>query len=52
MDGGGRAFPARWQGRCNECGEPWEQGSLIRYNPDGDLVGEECCGYQYAEDQD
>jgi hypothetical protein len=39
-----RPFTANWDGDCAECGASFDAGDEIRYNDDGDLIGEECCG--------
>lgn len=41
-----RPFPARYGGQCADCGGWFEEGDMIRYDEDGDLVALDCCGDQ------
>ena len=35
-------FPARYDGRCSGCGEPFEPGEKIRSDGDGGWLCEDC----------
>lgn len=35
-------FRARYDGECDNCGADFDEGDLIGYRPDGDLVCPEC----------
>lgn len=38
-----KTFEARYSGYCHaECGERIEQGDLVRYSDEGDLLHEDC----------
>ena len=37
-----KPFPARYQGDCCECGVWWEEGEMIRYNDNDELIHEDC----------
>lgn len=39
-----RPFEARYDGHCAECGNFFEEGDMIQYDKDGDLVAMDCCG--------
>ena len=47
-----KPFEARYPGRCEACGDSFDEGDAIRYDDDDDLVGEDCCGFFYAGDDD
>lgn len=47
-----RPFEARCGGRCAECSERIEPGDDVRWNDSDEIVGEDCCGYQYADDDE
>jgi hypothetical protein len=40
----GSWFEARWDGECSSCGEPFDEGDLIRGDGDGGYEGQDCCG--------
>lgn len=37
-----KPFPAKYMGDCCECGIWWEEGEMIRYNDNDELVHEDC----------
>ena len=37
-----KSFEARYAGRCQSCGGYFEEGDMIRYDKDDDLVHEDC----------
>jgi hypothetical protein len=37
-----RPFEAKYPGDCCECGIWWEEGELIRYNDNEELVHKDC----------
>ena len=39
-----RPFEARYGGMCADCGGWFEEGDMIQYNEDGELIAIDCCG--------
>lgn len=42
-------FEARYGGTCEDCGERFKPGDLIRYEGDGDLIHADCTAATPAE---
>jgi hypothetical protein len=38
------AFPARYAGRCGNCGEGLTPGDAVAYTENDVLIGQDCCG--------
>jgi hypothetical protein len=47
-----KVFPARWDGECSECMGDVPRGDSARFNDDGDFIGQDCCGWEYDEEDE
>lgn len=46
----GPVFRASYPGECADCFADFDEGDEVRFNDDGQLVAQDCCGHEYDVD--